>query len=296
MRLLRKAQQAGHKAFFQKEKKMKLSPLIAAFLLFNPFTAVQANDWSELAPHDVFADSAQFDGSQQLVAKRGRPLAQIELSMPLAVQLDGEVSVDVQSMIAGGPNSPLSSSAVLWSSASNKNIYCGVLWSRRGGKAGPCLVDTDHDGKFDAAIKGGARAVKPDGLGFSNNLLLGIWFDAPIPLAAPVAYHQVSYANGPRTKANMTWALVYKTGKTGPATIYVQFETGNNWQGTGMLSESTEITFTGSPVAVDINGVRLTIHDISPKRELIYSLEGSYSATPMKVKFLDRVTGTMIFI
>ena len=246
--------------------------------------------------YDVVADSAPFNDSQQLVAKRGRPLAQVELSMPLAVQLDGNVSADVQAAIAGGPNSPLAQGTVLWSSVRNKNIYCGVLWSRSLGKAGPCLADTDNDGKFDAAIKGGAMAAKPQGVGLSNNLMLGIDFGPPTQLAVPVPYHAVPYASGPKTRADLTWALKYKSGKAGPATIYVQFNTNNSWQGTGFLSNSTEVVFNGSPITVDLNGVRLTIRGISPKKELIYSLDGAYSGTPMRLRFLDRVTPIYIFI
>lgn len=244
---------------------------------------------------DVVVSSERFDESKTMTSADGT-LSEIELSMPYAVQLDGDVPPKIQSKIAGGPNSPLSTGKVLFSSALNQNIYCGPAWSRSLGKAGPCLIDTDDDGRFDTAAKAGAMAARPAGMGMSNNFLFGINFGKRISLPSPIPYHRVDRSLAPKAKGRLLWQSNFKAGAAGPVTITFQYDARNDWAGTGLVSNDVEITFTGTPVTADLNGIKVTVLGFGPKGELVYHIGGALAATPMDFRFVDRVPAAPIFI
>lgn len=238
---------------------------------------------------DVIARSAYFDDAAPRTAAPGQALVPVELIMPLAVEIEEDVPETIQKQIAGGANSPLNKGSVVFSSSKNQNIYCGPVWSRAMGKAGPCLVDTDNDGQFDIARKAGAMAIDPDGMGTSNGWLLGVNFGKPLQLPTPIRYHRVPAEQAPRTRASLIWQSNYSSKHPGPVQISFGFYTPNDWQGTSLITKLITITYNGSPVSVDVEGIEISIVSVGSKGELNYRIKGKLQDVPLKFYFNNRV-------
>lgn len=249
-------------------------------------------------PFDLIATTAPFDAGATFTAPRGAVLTSIDISVPIAVELDGEIDSAIQEMIASEAGAAIGAGSILVNSNPSENIYCGPIMSRGMGKAGPCLIDTDGDGKFDRAVKGGADANQPTALGIATNgKLMGISYAKhSIALPALVRYHRVPYAQGPKGKADLVWTSNFNPKRPGPVRIAFWMSSYNDWAGTSLASAPVEVTFAGHPVAVDINGLRLTVLGVGDKGELNFRLSGTMSSVPVRFEFLDRQNAAIFYI
>ena len=250
--------------------------------------------------HATLLVNAQATPDQSAVAKRGRAVLSGTVLPVRLVRLNGSVE-EAAGIAVAAQGSDLQAGAVLYLVDQAKGIYCGGIHSAGLAKAGPCLIDGDGDGRFEAAAKGRSMAVSPQGLAFAdNNKVMGIDIIQQTPLAAPVAYSDVGNDSGisgtPFAPTRLYWMSNFNKKKPGPVLVRFFFDASNDWAGTGLASGPYSANFDGAPVDVKIGGLTITITGLTPKGELEYRIAGKIAAEPVPFRFHNRQTTIWIFI
>lgn len=273
-----------------------LPGFVATALLLGP-AGLAASGRSNV-PFDLIAASAPLDGGVTRTAKRNAVIATVDIFVPDAIELDGDIDVSVRPMIASEADVAIGAGSILVNSKPSQHVYCGRMMSRGLGKAGPCLIDSDGDGKFDQAVKGGADAYQPMVLSIATNgKMMGISYAKhPVPLRTPVPYHRVSYTKGPVGKAELNWQSNFNPKRPGPVKIAFWLGCYNDWAGTWLAAAPTVATFTGEPVQVDVDGITVTVLGFGDKGELRFRIGGALRPEPIRFDFIDRIDPTIIFI
>jgi len=227
--------------------------------------------------------------------KRGGTLVEFDLRMPRAARLEGDV--DSASASAGSVNSkyPLTRGAILIGSDDHPGIYCTSISNSGLGLAGPCLIDQDRDGRFDAISKAGFTSRSPERMLISSsNRVIGVNIGAPKPLPAPIAYTPVDYAAGHTAIARLTWISDFKPGKPGPFHLNFWWDASARGTGTGVWSSDFAMTFDGTPRTITVAGVTLRIDGFDPvTRGLKYEILSAKPKVPVRFGFSDRLPETI---
>lgn len=274
----------------------------AVLAMLAPAMAAEA-----VQPQHVFAmlpHSEHFDPAKTITSTRfmfhtradWRGLAAIEFSMPYVAELDGTVPADIQSTVGIGGKTPLNAGAVLYGSAAvnGETLYCtrvrSILLDMMGAA---CLVDTDEDGFFDEATKGANNTWDPEAIAMSGvdlakpgkNNLMSLHLSHRVALQEPIAYHAREQTQAPRMYGNLAWASDYVSAAEPNRPIQFMFAYRLWTEGSGgvLISEVARATYTGTPVEVDLNGIKLVIQGIGPAGELICTMDGEIDphAIPM---------------
>jgi hypothetical protein len=229
--------------------------------------------------------SEPFESEKTITTRKNYPIADVDLTMPEAVQLDSNIASDFVKKIGGNSKSPLSAGTLLFS-WSTEHAYCGSARFSGVDKIAPCLLDTDNDGKFDQGFKVLDVAMGPPaGIVFSNGKIMGAFQRYTGPLPEPVAYHRVEKSKIPRMKGQLSWSSDYKSNQQRPVKIAFGFTAAGGYVTQNLLTKPTEIIFDGSPVTVDLHGVTITVQNIGPNGELIYQISGQLQAEPVDFEF-----------
>ncbi len=236
----------------------------------------------------VLVKSPVFDGSTVTLNKNQR-LAEVELSMPYAVQLDGTVPADIAQKIANDSKSPLVPGKVLLSSGDSLTTFCGP---GRGFimKAQPCLIDIDGDGRFETAARSVNADFQPNGLTFKDRKTMGIQILPSYSLAEPVPYHRIDASLLPRAKGELIWYLHHDPKPSGPLKVGFQLRSEYDPNSMGLYADGVEVTYDGAPVSVDLGGIHIAIQGLGPNGELICQVSGALDNTPFRFSFADNNT------
>lgn len=229
--------------------------------------------------------SVKFDGAQTHSASKGEPLADIDIAMPFAVQLDGDVPANIEKKVHGDRNAPMVAGKIMLSSGGSTITYCGPGKFGLLGSA-PCLLDKDSDGKFDMAAKALDTQAHPVGILAMGQTLLGVQLAAPEYLPTPVPYHRVEGIQGPLSRGQLIWDSDYKSDRPGPVRIALCYKAMRYAVGSELYSDAREVLFDGTPVDVDLDGIKVTILNIEGGR-LSYRLFGGLDAAPLVMAYHD---------
>ena len=202
----------------------------------------------------------------EIVAKRRSPILLLEGRSPRAVTLQGDVDPDLAKRAAVNPALPLRRGAVLIA-LDNSSTYCTPASPRGLGTAGPCLVDTDRNGTFDAIFKVGFDAYNASVLLItSKGKIEGLKPGKAMPLPAPVPYARANYRAGQSAVVRLEWQSTYKGDAPSGTLVQAQFWLDGSAKFTdqGVRSAPTQVTFAGRPVPVVVGNVRLTLLGFDP--------------------------------
>ena len=248
---------------------------------------------------DMVVHSASYDGSQPVTSKGQTgsgwmTIAAVEMSLPSAIQLDGDVPADIQAKVGIGGKTPLTTGTVMYASGAQETVYCAparsIIMDMMGA---PCLVDTDGDGRFDAAAKSKNNTWQPDALVMSGSNILtvskkyimGMVLSASVPLPAPIPYHLVD--SPPHVLGYLEWATNFGFKGTGPTQVMLSFCSYVEGSGGNLLSPPQIVTLTGAPVDVYMDGITVTITGIGQEGELSYTLNGKTGDEPTMFGFFQ---------
>lgn len=206
-------------------------------------------------------DGSSVSPGETLVVRRGHDVMRVILHSPNAVRLLSDVDPLSSEIGATNASYPLRSGAILLGLENRPGTYCTPIYSRGLGLAGPCLVDTDRDGKFDAVSKAGFTSKSADVLIVTpKRKIVGATLADAHALASPVAYTTVERQTAPDAEGRLTWASTFKrSDPTRPVKIAFWIDASKDRDDAAVLSEPVQLTFTGEPTPVRIGGLALTV-------------------------------------
>lgn len=196
-----------------------------------------------------------------ITVKRGKPLLKLEMRAPQAVRLDGDVDPASAAAAAVSDKFPLTAGRVLFGLEERAGTYCAPLTSRGLGSAGPCLVDADNDGRFEAILKAGFTSNGASAILLSSTgRAFGVNFGKPVLLPAPIAYSVQPYGAAQAAPVALLWQPAGKKNAEGRRPqLAFWFDASAEFTGTGVLSVSTVVDFDGTPKTVEVGGVTLEL-------------------------------------
>jgi len=228
--------------------------------------------------------------SQLSVFSPFQRLADAEFAVPNAVVLDADVPADSQPE-ASATDTPLTAGTVLYASVGDQTMYCTGAKSISLTHAGAtCLVDLENDRHFDEVVKGGNPTWAPDALAMSVDdpanphkthseaLVLG----KRMLLPAPIPYHVADASKIPSLQGQIVWASDYKSDEQkGPIHLMFAYSLPVHGSG-GTLLWTKKVMYAGTPMEVDLNGVKIAIESIGPDGELVCRISEQPSPSPVQ--------------
>lgn len=195
------------------------------------------------------------------VTPRGHDIMKVTLHSPRAVRLVTDVDLESSKFGAANDSYPLRSGAILISLENRAGTYCAPIYSRGLGMAGPCLLDANGDGQFEAVFKAGFTSAKADVLIITQKgKIVGANLSEPHSLAKPVAYTAVERETGVRAEGLLIWASTFKRSDPArPVKIALWIDASLERNDAATLSESVLLTFTGVPQSVRMGGLAMTV-------------------------------------
>ncbi len=270
---------------------MKYLALVCATLaLMLPVSALANNP----VIFDLVVHTPTYDGSQTVILKKRfftEKFDDINVSMVSAIQLDADVPADIAAKIVDDSRSPMSAGKTLLSSGGSQTTYCGQVRHIHLGimTGGPCLIDSDGDGRFDQAALGKTIEFQPNALmKEGENTVAGVLLGRRIALPTPVPYHRVDSSVIPLLKGQIVWKSDYQ-GKQhqGPVHIAFAYEAMPGENASRLYSGAKEVTFLGRPIDVNLYGVTITIISIAENGDLTVRLSGTADSQPIKFAYTD---------
>lgn len=207
-------------------------------------------------------------------ARRGAPLAVFAVRPGKAVRLDAGVDARADNWLGASLRRPLSAGQVLNAVQGRPGLYCapvkeGALYS-----VGPCLLDADADGAFEAVVSAAFNSGSSHGPIVSDRKnLLGVLFAAPKPLTARVAYSPAEAAQGPYAEARLSWtARAERKAADGAVDLTLQLDASDDDSGTRVLSELVQARLPGGKGEVRVAGITVRVLGLSADGVLTYEV------------------------
>lgn len=228
----------------------------------------------------LVVNSEQFDGNETYTAKSYQKLADVEISPSSAVQLDGDVPLELAKAIAIDLRAPLTAESTLYATGIDQTTYCGTGWSTRfSARLTPCLIDSDGDGSFDHAARTLPIISTPEIAVIDDQTLTGNVFYPQVALPAPIPYHLIDSTKVRRVAGIIVWESDYDRSKPGPVHFVLRIHTTPIAQSAPLYSgtfysQTKSLTFDGTPTDVDFFGVKVTVVGVNEHGALIYRLAG----------------------
>ncbi len=261
---------------------MKIFVFIGTLLtLVLPFSAFAQGRNSSF---NLRVSSGHFDVAQTYVAGPDRLLtgANVQVSLPAAVQLDEDVPADLVKGAGGSKTSVLTAGTILYVADNSQTTYCGQPWSDWSQRnMAPCLTDSDGDGRFDQGALNDPSAVNPPHLVLDNihgSTLHGVMHrrGPVVTFPLPIAYHRIDAPTGLGSRVAAGIIAMSDFNKKTPGPVHFGFaiwQPGKDYFGS-LFSEIREITYTGMPVEVSLFGIKLTVVGIDENGRPLCKLEG----------------------
>jgi len=206
-------------------------------------------------------DSSSVPVGQTIVTRRGGDIMKVTLHSPKAVRLLSDVDASSSEFGAANASYPLRSGAVLLSLENRPGTYCTPIYSRGLGMAGPCLLDANGDGQFEAVAKAAFTSKGADVLLITpKGKIVGATLGGAQPLAKPIAYATIERQSGAGAEGILAWGSTYKrSDPTRPIKIAFWIDASKDRNDAAVLSQPVQLTFTGAPQAVRIGGLVITV-------------------------------------
>jgi len=211
----------------------------------------------------------------EIIARPRNPIVLLEARAPRAVTLQGDVDPGLARRAAVNPSLPLARGAVLIALDAS-STYCTPASPRGLGTAGPCLVDADRNGTFDAILKVGFNAYDASTLLItSKGKIEGLKPGKPMPLPAPIPYARADYRAGQSAVVRLEWQSDYKADAPPHTVVRAQFwlDGSAKFTGQGVRSAPAQVTFAGRPVPVVVGNVTLTLLGFDPSGAIRVRIE-----------------------
>lgn len=252
---------------------MKTIAFIGAVLALILPASAWASDNSKFL---LTVSSEHYNAGKTYTSKPDQMLAEVRISPTSAIQLDGDVPPELTDVIGIDKKSPLITGSVLYSAGNDRSMYCGKAWTTllHGPRWAPCLIDSDHDGKFDHSVMTAQVLVKPGALVIDKQIFAGHFMYPEFTLQAPIPYHPLGKAAVPQIGGQIAWRSDYNKKKPGPIHYLFGFLTYSATAGS-LFSESVDVTFDGAPVSVDLYGITITVVGVGKRGAPICQFQGS---------------------
>ena len=253
----------------------------------SPAWAQSADGRGPLATYLVSLTEAP--GVGELHAERGKPLAELTLRPERSVVLRGSLDPESAQRIAVHRNFPFVEGRRLFGWRDHPGLFCDLMRNRGLGSSAACLRDNDGDGKFDEAVRldfnsGGADVVFIT----DKQKVRGGRFNRRQPLQAKVDYAMDEAGDVPSANVRLSWNSDFgkRNGSGQPVMLEVTLTDGSNFTGTEIFADHLfRIPFEGSPVSVDMYGVRLTVLGFDERGGLRYRLAQIDERAPVGLVF-----------
>ncbi|MGE5502557.1 MAG: hypothetical protein ACM3W4_11605 [Ignavibacteriales bacterium] len=215
-------------------------------------------------------ETPHSDVSGDRIARPGEWLLVQPLYAERAVRLDGEA----KAFNFWGRGRKLPAGTPLFAAFRGQSrAFCAVAGrSSAWGITVPCLLDTDHDGKFDSAQ-----------IGVSPGALVGVAEDGTVTdfsfrtgakrLAKPVPYSEIPYDQGPEAAVRYQWKV--KFSKDARATLSIWTNLGST-KAPHSRADGEAVTATLGPdgaAVMNVDGAMFTIQRLDPDGTLHYRVD-----------------------
>jgi hypothetical protein len=246
----------------------------------------------------LIVDSADPLPSAPMAARRGRQLIVLAVRAPRAVRLGGDVDAASAALGAVNAHFPLTSGQVLLGYEERPGTYCTPVSPRGLGMAGPCLIDTDRDGRFDAIVKAGFNSAVIDQIVLTASAkVVGVQLGAPAALSAAVPYAPVAYGEGHSAAVRLNWSANNRvTEPNRPVDGSLWLDASARFTGTGIVSRTVPFHFEGQPVTVTIGGIAVRILGFDGTRSIRYQIVAVQGGAPVEFAFRRAATTNYIVI
>lgn len=207
-------------------------------------------------------------------ARRGDPLAVFAVRPGQAVRLDAGVDARADNWLGASLRRPLSAGQVLNAVQARPGLYCAPVKESALYSVGPCLLDREADGTFDAMVSAAFNSGRSDGPIVSDRKnLLGVLFAAPKPLTTKVAYSPADAADGPFAEARLTWTARADSKAAGaPLDLTLQLDASDDDSGTRVVSELLRARLAGGKGEVTLAGITVRVLGLGADGTLSYEL------------------------
>lgn len=242
---------------------------------------------SAQAPNSSFylrVRSGHFDGATTYQVGSDRLLigVDVQISLPAAVQLDADLPADSVKGVGATNKTALTAGTILYAADNAQTTFCAKTWSDLNhNHAAPCLTDADSDGRFDHGGLDNIYSFNPPHIVLDDMNGPTLHGARPrnlvVTFPSPIAYHRIDTANLPGSIVNAGIIALSDFDKKKPGPVHFGFAIWQQQSKPGLGSLFTafhEVTYTGSPVAVDLFGIKLTVVGIDEKGRPLCQLEG----------------------
>ncbi len=248
--------------------------VVAGFAVFLAVTS--SSSLARVMPSSAyFVEQPSVPFGQIAIAQRGRELLRVTLRPAKAVKLLGNVDAASTTIGASNGQSPLTAGAYLFALDQRPGVYCAPISNRGLGMAGPCLIDSDGDGRFEAIAKAGFTSMNPEALLMTaKGQIVGANMGSPATLSETVGYSAVDPRTGISAEGRLIWVSNFKRDHLErPVSGAIAIDASARWTATGVYSTTVQFIFTGKPQIVQIAGLNLTIDGFDENGGLRFHLD-----------------------
>ncbi len=241
-------------------------------------------------------DPAGALSSGHQTARKGSSLLTLAVRSEAAVRLEAPVDARAANWLGGKLKRPLIAGQVLMAAAGQQGTYCAPVKDGALYAVGPCLIDGDGDGRFEAAATAEFNSGSVQGLMVTDRGdLLGVNFVARTALSTPVAYSSVPYQQGSAANARLMWRTAPDRGVPGAAVpIIFWLEASDGDSGTRVLSPAAQTTLQDGVGTGRLGGVTVRVLGLEQNGALRYQIE---AVTPgFRLPFGFRPAPSVVYI
>jgi len=202
-----------------------------------------------------------------------------------AVQLQDDISPEDSASAEVNSAYPLKAGQILLGSEERPGTFCAPISPHGLGETGPCLFDEDGDGKFEKISLASFDSRGGEIILITiKSKMMPAQLKRYRPLGVPVAYVPASYERSQSAVVRLAWESNYKPTKPdSPVKVIFWLDGSAKFTATGVSSQPVQVTFTGKPVELKVEGVSIRLQGIGPDGSIRCEVLGidPHRAVPM---------------
>lgn len=243
---------------------MRLSWLASALLLIASPALAQSPPPS--GTYGVYAPAAKPAGPQTV--RGGATVLTLQLRSLKPVRL--ETAVDAS---AAKLKRSLPAGQVLFEAPNHPGVWCAPVHDTMLFSYGPCLVDADQDGRFEAGFNASFIAAGAEDLAITEKgWLYGVVFGKPLPLAQPASYNAADPAVSPPANGRLRIASTFNAKAPGPVSVAVWLEAGDESTGTKVVGPFATEPLEDGKAELVCAGVTVRVLGVDAKGLITYEI------------------------
>ena len=254
--------------------------------------AAQAQDFGQPM---LILEQLDSPHDKEIAVKAGERITGVKLFAPFAVRLDGgvDLSPELAAKASIEPGVPLEAGTVLTATEPGARRYCLPMRATGLGLSGPCLIDSDGDGRFEGVQKAGFTSARAEGISISRKgEAVGTRYWPVATLASPVGYTKLRYQAGKAGLGTLRWSG--RASKARGRPVPIAFSIGFA-RGEGPVSQPVQFTFAGEPMTIDIYGIGVRVLGFDENKALRLRVESFRSGERVPLLFRDRTPLPLTF-